>query len=67
MTVLEICSPDHRCTSMNEMKWPWQRSSGGGKNLDALVAHDCSLLVVPWWSHVFIGKTHLGLQYPITD
>jgi hypothetical protein len=35
MTVPETCSLGRRCTSMNGVKWPWLRSRGGGKNLDA--------------------------------
>jgi hypothetical protein len=60
-TVLETFSPDHRYTSTNGMKYPWWRNSGGGKNLDVLVVSG-SLLLVPWRPHIFIGKTHLGLQ-----
>jgi hypothetical protein len=46
---------------------PWWCSSGGGERLDALVAHGCSLLLIPWWPHAFIGKTCLVLQYLVTD
>jgi hypothetical protein len=37
------------------------------QNLDVLVAHGSSLLLVPWQPHVFIGKINLGLQRPVTD
>jgi hypothetical protein len=41
-------------------------SFGGGENINVLVAHDCSLLLVSWQSHVFIGKTRLELQCSVT-
>jgi hypothetical protein len=66
-TVLETRSADRRCTSMNEMKLSWRRSNGGGENLVALVAHCCSLLLVSWRPHIFIGKTRLELQRLVTD
>jgi hypothetical protein len=44
-----------------------RREKGHVSRVDALVAHGCSLLLVLWQSHVFIGKTRLGLHRLVTD
>jgi hypothetical protein len=63
-TVPETCSPDCRCTSINGMKQSWRRSSRWGEDLDALVVVLFGVTILPY---VFIGKTCLRLQCPVTN
>jgi hypothetical protein len=66
-TVLETCSLDRRCTSMNRMKYLGGTTAEAAKSRCVGVFVALGLLLFLWRPHVYIGNTCLGLQRPVTD